>query len=663
MRNGSRSKTQPTLPPFTGSFSTSSLGYLTQPSAERNSKSASNQVDSTQRLKIEADWRKWHQAIAPKVFTAKPAWFHEEYWDYVWPIQLRRANHEVITDVPLSVLIIWGRGLGKSTSVEFTAVSEGALIEQAFGVYVSSTQDKANEHIAAVRDALEASEVARYYPGLSNPRVGKFGNQRGWRQEAVYTDNGFAIVGVGLDKGVRGLKDINQRPTLFIVDDVDERDDSPLIVEKKWKTLASDILPMAAPMAFVLFAQNLIHLTSVMTKTMKREIPLLSHRRQFGPVNAFKDDLDIQKQEHRKVIVAGTPNWDRLDVIAAQKFLDDIGEDIFRSEYQNEMLATKAERVLSEYDEVYHVITWSMFEAVFGTRKIATHWEIHYGHDWGTTGPNAHPAVLTLTAVAAQDSPLPGAAFVFYGHTAEAGSTEHQIARRLIETLPDLIWHPGAAEAKVRLKKSDEAPTEELMWQLRREAGRLLPVTTARMSHETTKSEMVTYQVKWGIPFAACDPGKLVGLSQIRHYLEPDMGRSHPFKPGVMGCPSMFFVVVDEQLYEAKDDFGLKRHRTEALTLKWDPNVAGRDVPIKRGDDAFDSLKMIFQGFKLHPTPLTHAQKVQEEIPEQYRLETLLDQSPNNVGLTPEQELTYLIQKQMAEKRVKAKSKIKRFDD
>lgn len=426
---------------------------------------------------IEADWRRWLPAVAPKVFSHAPAWFHAQYWDWLWSVMARRRKGEQV-DVPLSALLIWGRGLGKSTALEFTAVAEGALIERAFGIYLSSTQDKANEHIAAIRDAVEGSQVARYYPGLANPRVGKFGNQRGWRQEAVYTDNGFAIVGTGLDKGVRGLKDIAQRPTIFFIDDIDERDDTPLIVSKKVDTILKDVLPMAelsSPKPLVVFGQNLIHRGSVAAKTLRREIPLLSYRAEFGPVNTFGPDLDIQKRDGRKVIVAGTPNWARIGVGEAQTLLDSIGEDAFCSECQNEMRLSDEERVLSQYDEALHVITWSDFEKKFGTRRIPARWEIHGGHDWGTTGPQAHPAVFSLVAVAAEDSPLPGDAFLFWAHTSPAAETEHQIARQLIEAMPGLIWHPGAGRALDLLRRSDHQAREADMWQLRAEAGASLP--------------------------------------------------------------------------------------------------------------------------------------------------------------------------------------------
>ncbi len=571
---------------------------------------------------------------------------------------------------PMTGLVIWGRGLAKSTSLEFSALLEGAIMPNAFGIYLSSTQDKVNEHIKAIRDAIEASEVGRYYPRLANPRVGKFGNQIGWRQEAVFTGDehgGFAIVGAGLDKGVRGLKDVAQRPTIFFLDDLDERDDTPITVDKKIKTLKNDVLPMRASGMPVLtiFAQNLIHRGSIMTKALRRETDMFSYRRVFGPVNTFADDLEIEKRDDRRIIVAGTPNWKRMGRIEAQALLDDIGEDAFRSECQNQMDVSRDERVLGVFEEEMHVITWSQFEKFFGTRKIPKEWEIHVGQDWGTTGPSAHPAVMSLVAVASENTALPGAAFLFWARTSDAGESSHQIARRLIEELPNYVWHGGARTAKAYLWQSDqldERHEEEEVWALRRLAGGSLPLTSFHMSHEEAKGEQLTYKQQWGMGVKTCDYGKMDGRSQLVHYLEPEKGRRHPFKnlptgEPLIGCPSMFFVVDDEQMQDPVDDKGLKRHRDEALTLRWDLNVAGRDVPVKRGDDAYDSLRMIFSKFRLKATPLSEKEALERMMPEGWRL-----LNAPNVPVGDWQMDSWLMARDMKMDEVK-KERGKRFQD
>src|SRR5262245_49388446 len=128
---------------------------------------------------IEDDWRVWLPSVAPKTFTSPFESFHADFLDWYWALlSLRAAGETVPENLPLAGLLALGRGLGKSTILEAIALAEGAHIARSFGVYISSTQDKAREHLQSIRDLIESSEVAAYYPGLANPRLGKFGNQR-----------------------------------------------------------------------------------------------------------------------------------------------------------------------------------------------------------------------------------------------------------------------------------------------------------------------------------------------------------------------------------------------------------------------------------------------------------------------------------------------------
>src|SRR5262245_17124795 len=201
-----------------------------------------------QHLPIEDDWLDWLPAVAPRTYSAAFEWFHADFWNWYWPLlKLRREGLAVPDEMPLDCFLPWGRHLAKSSSMEGVALAEGAMIGQAFGVYISSTKDKAEEHLQAIRELFEGSDVAKYYPDLANPRLGKYGNQRGWRADAIYTDGGFAIVSCSLEQGIRGLKDGNRRPTFVILDDIDERDDSAEIREKKFAAITQDALPMLAP--------------------------------------------------------------------------------------------------------------------------------------------------------------------------------------------------------------------------------------------------------------------------------------------------------------------------------------------------------------------------------------------------------------------------------
>ncbi len=609
---------------------------------------------------IEEDWRLWLPAIAPKTFTSPFEDFHAEFLDWYWALlSLRAAGEPVPENLPLAGLLALGRGLGKSTILEAIALAEGAHISRSFGVYISSTQDKAREHLQSIRDLIESSEVARYYPGLSNPRLGKFGNQRGWRAEAVYTDSGFGIVAASLEQGIRGLRDSEIRPTFLLFDDIDERDDSPVIKQEKFDTIRFDALPMLAPFGVAIFAQNLIYSGSIMDDTIKRKLDWFHLRHAVGPVNTFKDDLEIEKVDGRPTIIAGTPNWSRIGRREGQALLDLIGEEAIYRECQNKTAPSSEKLVWKGFSESLHVITWEQFATVFKRSRIPEHWNLYAGYDAGSTGPDRHPAVFSVAAVAAENTPLAGDVFIIYEYVAEASHTEDDMARALIEDLAALCAHPKLAEAASLVRRSYEPNTSEsAAWSLRARAGASVPFKVFRGSHEAN-SERKTFRMKWGLPIIAGKAGKTEGLSQLHFYLKPER-KTHPFKPGVEGKPNIYLVVANDQLLSPRDRYGLARHRWEATNLKWDANVTTRDVPTKFGDDATDAAKQYLQTFALQAKPLTYQEQIHAAMPEPVR-EMLEEAQAQRHGLTPEQELMAVLARQEARKKIR--SSVQRFDE
>lgn len=616
-QSGLRHKTPPTLPPFTAWFSTSQFEFSTPQEGQ-----PSDQPDSSrQATEIEGEgWEKWLKAIAPKTFTSPFEWFHAKFLDWYWPLlQTRAKGEEVPEETPLAGLLILGRGLGKSTILESIALAEGAHMGRSFGVYISSTEQKAGEHLQSIRDLIESSEVARYYPGLAKPRLGKFGNQRGWRAEAVYTEGGFSIVAASLEKGIRGLRDSEIRPTFILLDDIDERDDSLQTKQEKFDSIRFDALPMLAPFGLAVFAQNLIYAGSIAEDTANRKLDWFHHRFQVGPVNTFQDDLAIEKVDGRPRIVAGTPNWARIGPREGQALLDLIGEEAIYRECQNRTAPPAEQLVWTGFNESLHVITWAEFASVFGVSVIPSDFDLYGGYDAGTTGPARHPAVFVVAGVAPESSPLPDSLFIFYEFVAEAGQDEHDMARALIEDLGGLCGHYGIRQAVTALNGSyDSRMTEQQAWQMRMRAGRMVPFKSFRGSHEAA-SERRTFNNKWGLSLVAGDAAKTGGLSQLRFYLKPER-KPHPFKAGIFGKPTIYLVVANDQARAGVDRFGLARLRWEAANLRWDVNITTRDVPTKFGDDGTDCVKHICGNFRVGQ-PMTEAQRIDSQLPEGWRLE------------------------------------------
>ncbi len=606
------------------------------PREDLNALASRNRIrnTSTDAGVIETDWRTWLKSCGPRTFTGSFAPFHADFWDWNWTITQRLKAGERVTEDSLVFFALWARGFGKSSNVEWAAICEGALVGTGYVLYVCGTQESANDHVASIRERIESEEITKYYPGLGDPEIGKHGNQYGWRQDFLRTRSGWAIRPVGLDVAVRGKRVGDLRPTLIVFDDIDEHDDSPLVTANKINRISRSIVPAGTDRTRTLFAQNLIHRNSVANQIYTRKSDVLAKRITSGPFPAF-DGLQIELRQTDdgplNFITAGRPTWPDMDLAACQKFLHDAGPEAFLAEYQHDFSASEQGRVIPEYDEERHVITWSQFEAVFGARRIPSHWQCDVGHDVGFT--KEHLSAWTWIATSAANSPIPGLRFRYRGLTFESVNVDEQA-----EAVKGAMW-PGEVVRR---------------W---------------RMSHEAL-SERKTYREKYGLPFQPCDSAKTAGLSQWRHWLRSDHTKPHPFKeqgsfgPFRLGCPSWFDIVDDAQLEAARDDRGLAIHRRQTLSWQYRPDVLGvaglsKNEPMKADEDTCDSTRMITVNWGPQEGELTRAEKINAAIPEPYRYETLIEEFPD--GLTPEAEMAHVFQYERAKKKVLPK--IKRFDE
>jgi len=611
-------------------------------------------LKATPRLSIDesannlSDWREWLRTYAPQTFTGSFASFHCEFWTWFWAITLKRLRGEPLSDEESVFLAVWSRGGGKSSNVEWAAIAEGALIGNGYVLYISGTQALAESHVASVRERIESERVARDYPHLSSPRIGRFGNRYGWRQDVLVTASGWAIRPIGLDVGVRGGRIGETRPTLIILDDVDDFKDSPGVVEKKLETISRSIIPAGAAGTIILGAQNLIHRNSVFNQIVTRKTGVLGRRIVSGPFPAFENLLIDRVSDDsgpRDVITAGVPTWADMDLQTCQKFLDDSGREAFLAEYQHDFSAIEEGRVIPEYDEALHVITWSQFQAVYGCRFIPQHWERDVGLDIGFT--EDHLSAWTWIATSAQNSKVPGLRFRYRGMT-------------FVAPLVDVM-----AEAAKREMDPDAA------------AGRYYDerplIKRWRMSHEA-KGARDTMRIKHGLPFIAGKSGKTDGVDQWRHYLRIDKTKPHPFLADEkladgtyrLGLPGFFDIVADDQMFAPRDDRGLKLHREQLLAWRWRPvqlTASGLQIeqPVKAFEDTCDSTRFITAEWGPQARPLTKQERIEEAIPEHQRYEALRERSSQGAGLTPESELEYILARQRAQKKVK--SSVQRFDE
>lgn len=207
---------------------------------------------------------------------------------------------------PRSKVDIWPRGGAKSTTTELGCAWVGRQLKRRFGLYVSGTQEQADKHLMS---------VAALFEQLTIPRaVNAYGASKGWTRQMLRTAHGFNMLSIGLDKGVRGVKLDELRPDFIILDDVDERHDTPATIAKKIQIITENILPAGSSDCAVLFVQNRIHNKSIASlladgtaEFLMDRLPVIEEPAVLGLEYALRERPDGTPYY---AVVAGTPTWE-----------------------------------------------------------------------------------------------------------------------------------------------------------------------------------------------------------------------------------------------------------------------------------------------------------------------------------------------------------------
>jgi hypothetical protein len=281
-------------------------------------------------------WDEWLTTLFPKYFNKPFTRRHEEFWGWVESIRPGKR--------PRPFVAVWGRGGSKSMSAEGAVIHIGALGIRHYVWYISSIQEKADQHVASIGGMLESSETNKYYPSLANRALNKYGNSKGWRRERLRTASGFTVDALGLDTGARGAKIDEHRPDFIVIDDVDELFDTFASTSKKMKILANSILPAGSADCAVLFIQNLITADSIASRLMDGRADFLSDRITSGPYPAIENmEYEARQTQEEGIpvqkyfITGGKATWEGQDLEICQGQIFTWGFSAFMQESQHEV--------------------------------------------------------------------------------------------------------------------------------------------------------------------------------------------------------------------------------------------------------------------------------------------------------------------------------------
>lgn len=601
------------------------------------------------RALVDKGWIETYTALFGQKFIDALAEHHAEAIEWHWTSRLA-----FLTDKHpeyLAYFPIWSRGHMKSSVAERMIVADAILSaayeKPGYALVVARNKDKVQEHIANVETLLSAPKVRSMCPGLSTPQRTEITNQqRRWTSSFLKTQANYAIQGGTLDSGLAGSRVEETRPTLLIFDDVDGREDSPVIAESRFRQLTTEILPMRQSNTLVFFAQNLISRYSVMYRIQMGQDRALTNRKPTQPVKAV---IDLKTEQRtvdgivKDVYVSGTPTWHVWDAQRIQDEIDTEGLSSFLREAQHEVEESKEGVILYNYDDNVHVISESEFNNVFG-KNAWLHWRKKAGNDWARTKTDKHANVAAWLAVSPSDSPLPHCTFLFHPMSFPANTSPEDVAERILSCLTPYAYHSQKDGYKTwrelrqdllhKLNASQHTKTDaERLAYEHGELSKIIPkyskpvlqrcnVQAGDMSHEADTVRKIYTQV-YGLVLRGTNPKKHGGTEDINRAMQVDYSVKHPFRDQ-MGYTTWFMVVPDGpdgkpkpyplavQTRDLEDDdlfrFQLKNCRYSPPRLTGTGEII--DEPEKMLDDAHNLLQMLYVGTPLQGSTLTVDQKV-----------------------------------------------------
>ena len=276
--------------------------------------------------KSSKSWEEWLLAFASSHTRYGFAEHHKHFWNWVYAVEDSR---------PRPYIAIWPRGGAKSTSAELAVVNLGARGVRRYCLYISETQEQADDHVSTIATLLESRAIEGGYPDMANPLKGKYGNTRGWRRNRMRTASGFTVDALGLDTAARGVKLDEMRPDLMVFDDLDGELDTPATTLKKERILTHRLIPAGAENLAVIGVQNIVRLDGIFGNLASGRADYLGDRLVSGPVRAI-EDFAYDEVSGQYVVSGGRPTWEGQGLQRCQEMIQDMGITAFLSECQQD---------------------------------------------------------------------------------------------------------------------------------------------------------------------------------------------------------------------------------------------------------------------------------------------------------------------------------------
>lgn len=509
---------------------------------------------------------------------------HSEAIEWHWNARIALLEGNRPPNDEFAYFPIWARGNLKSSLAESMVVVD-AVLSVAYGqkgycLYIGREKDRIKENIGNIEALLSRRTIREYAPQLSEvARNDETNSKRQWTGTFLHTKAGYIIKGGTVESSQAGSRikhlgnenERDTRVTFFVPDDIDSREDSPVIADTRFRLLTTEILPMKQENTLTFFAQNLISRYSVMYRIQKGQERVLTNRKLTEPIPAVRGLVTEQKTVNgitKDVVVAGNPTWRVWTRERVQDEIDTMGLPAFLREMQHEVEQSKEGLVHKNYDDNVHPISYSQLASVYGSPNAWKNWYKVPFSDWSRTKTKYHANVAGYLAVSSQNTKLPGISFCLPLSFKAAASPE-DVATRLLSVLTPFAyqnktWADLIDESWKRMNAQEHfANVADRLEYLRGYYKSIIPNYSRRVlsdyhvkkganSHSEDKVRQM-FNDGFGFSFAPSNPPNNSGaIEKIDVAMRVDYTEKHLFNPHQKGY-TRWYVLCPDDLSQAPE--------------------------------------------------------------------------------------------------------------
>lgn len=211
------------------------------------------------------------QSILAFAMTYLPA--HFKYEPSTMHMQLFKELQNATTKRGARLAIAAPRGHAKSTIVSLTYILWCiCYYREPYIMLISNTLDLSSDFLSQIKRELQSnSRLLEDFPDVCEPLGSQAGAPR-WRQAEIITRNGVKVTALGAEKQIRGRRHHEHRPTLVVLDDVENesevRSDEQRRRKEEWFNKA--VLKVGTSQSNFIVVGTILHYDALLANLIDR---------------------------------------------------------------------------------------------------------------------------------------------------------------------------------------------------------------------------------------------------------------------------------------------------------------------------------------------------------------------------------------------------------